>query len=90
MSYDLLIDLGTGSTRVALTDTHGKILAIRSFFNHYYRDEDYPDAQYFLPEEWETELMRCCDCVDGHVAYLDRLPCIQADRIAVRYLVVGD
>jgi autoinducer 2 (AI-2) kinase len=61
MSYDLLIDLGTGSTRVALTDTHGKILAIRSFFNHYYRDEDYPDAQYFLPEEWETELMRCCD-----------------------------
>ncbi|MCR5089322.1 MAG: carbohydrate kinase [Oscillospiraceae bacterium] len=56
----LLIDLGTGSTRAALVSSDGSILSMRSFFNRYYRDEAYPDAQYFLPEEWERELMRCC------------------------------
>ena len=61
MEYDLLIDLGTGSTRAALVDCNGKILAIRSFLNRYYRDASYPDAQYFLPQDWETELMRCCE-----------------------------
>ena len=61
MECDLLIDLGTGSTRAALVNSGGEILAFRSFFNRYYRDESYPDAQYFLPEEWEAELMRCCE-----------------------------
>ncbi len=56
----LLIDLGTGSTRAALVGSDGSILSIRSFLNRYYRDEAYPDAQYFLPEEWERELMLCC------------------------------
>ncbi len=60
MKHYLLIDLGTGSTRAALVDSSGKILAIRSFFNRYYRDEAYPDAQFFLPEEWEQEILRCC------------------------------
>ena len=60
MEYYLLIDLGTGSTRTALVDRNGELLAIRSFFNHYYRDDAYPDAQYFLPEEWEKEILRCC------------------------------
>ncbi len=60
MEHYLLIDLGTGSTRAALVSSDGSILSIRSFLNRYYRDEAYPDAQYFLPEEWETELMRCC------------------------------
>ena len=60
MDYDLLIDLGTGSTRAALVDSSGKILSMRSFSNRYYRDEAYPDAQFFLPGEWQGELMRCC------------------------------
>jgi autoinducer 2 (AI-2) kinase len=51
MDYDLLIDLGTGSTRAALVDPGGKILAMRSFLNRYYRDEAYPDAQFLLPQE---------------------------------------
>ena len=60
MDYDLLIDLGTGSTRAALVDSGGGILSMRSFSNRYYRDEAYPDAQFFLPGEWQGELMRCC------------------------------
>lgn len=60
MEHYLLVDLGTGSTRAALVTNSGEILAIRSFLNRYYRDEAYPDAQYFLPEEWEADLLRCC------------------------------
>lgn len=60
MEHYLLIDLGTGSTRAALVSSNGDILAIRSFPNPFYRDEAYPDAQYFLPQEWETALLRCC------------------------------
>ena len=60
MEHYLLIDLGTGSTRAALVTDAGEMLAVRSFLNRYCRDDAYPDAQYFLPEEWEAELMRCC------------------------------
>lgn len=60
MEHYLLIDLGTGSTRAALVAETGEMLAVRSFFNRYYRDDAYLDAQYFLPGEWEAELMRCC------------------------------
>ena len=60
MEHYLLIDLGTGSTRAAVVNSQGEILGMRSFFNHYYRDEAYPDAQYFLPEEWEAEILECC------------------------------
>ena len=60
MEHHLLIDLGTGSTRAALVRCDGKIVAMRSFFNRYYSDAAYPDAQYFLPEEWREEILRCC------------------------------
>lgn len=60
MRHYLLIDLGTGSTRAAIVGSDGNIVAMRSFFNRYFRDEAYPDAQYFLPQEWEAEILRCC------------------------------
>ena len=60
MEHYLLIDLGTGSTRAAFVSSDGTVLAMRSFINCYHRDEAYPDAQYFLPEEWMSELLRCC------------------------------
>ena len=60
MRHYLLIDLGTGSTRAAIVGSDGKIVAMHSFFNRYFRDEAYPDAQYFLPSEWEAEILRCC------------------------------
>ena len=60
MKHYLLVDIGTGNGRVALVHSDGEILAIRRFSNRYHRDADYPDAQYFLPEEWEREILRCC------------------------------
>ena len=59
MDYDLLIDLGTGSTRAALVDSGGGILSMRSFSNRYYRDEAYPDAQFFLPGESPARASSC-------------------------------
>ena len=77
MDYDLLIDLGTGSTRAALVDPSGKILAMRSFLNRYYRDEAYPDAQFFLPQEWQSEILRLC--LDLHAEHPDiRVRCVSA------------
>ena len=77
MDYDLLIDLGTGSTRAALVDPGGKILAMRSFLNRYYRDEAYPDAQFFLPQEWQSEILRLC--LDLHAEHPDiRVRCVSA------------
>ena len=77
MDYDLLIDLGTGSTRAALVDHSGKILAMRSFLNRYYRDEAYPDAQFFLPQEWQSEILRLC--LDLHAEHPDiRVRCVSA------------
>ena len=60
MKHYLLVDLGTGSTRAALVRADGQILAVSSFLNGYERDPLYPDAQYFLPPQWEAELLRCC------------------------------
>ena len=60
MKHYLIVDLGTGNTRVALVSSRGRILGIRTFTNTYYKDEKYPDAQYFIPEEWEKEIFRCC------------------------------
>ena len=61
MKHYLMVDLGTGNTRVAVTDSAGKILALRTFTNTYYRDNAYPDAQFFLPQEWEELILKCCD-----------------------------
>ncbi len=60
MKHYLLLDIGTGNGRVALVRSDGEILAIRRFSNRYCRDDAYPDAQFFLPEEWEKEILRCC------------------------------
>ena len=76
MKHYLLIDLGTGSTRAALVRADGEILAVSSFVNRYYRDEAYPDAQYFLPQEWEKELLRCCEEVHA------RCPGVRADAVS--------
>lgn len=56
----IVVDLGTGSSRVALVSSSGKIYDIRSFENTYYSDDMYEDAQYFLPEEWQKSIMEGC------------------------------
>lgn len=60
MRHYLLVDLGTGSTRVALVDAAGTILDFRSSVNRYYRDERYEDGQYFLPGEWREYILQSC------------------------------
>ena len=77
MDYDLLIDLGISSTHAALVDISGSILSMRSFLNRYYRDEAYPDAQFFLPQEWQSEILRLC--LDLHAEHPDiRVRCVSA------------
>ena len=56
----LLVDLGTGNSRVALVCSDGTILGLRTISNTYYRDDAYGDAQYFLPGEWQEQILRCC------------------------------
>lgn len=56
----IVVDLGTGNSRVALVSSTGKIYAVKSFENTYHKDEMYEDAQYFLPEEWEKLIVKGC------------------------------
>lgn len=45
----LVIDIGTGNVRVAVTDTRGKVLAVERNDVQYIKDDLYPDALYFEP-----------------------------------------
>lgn len=56
----LVVDMGTGNSRVGLVGADGTIWGIRNYENQYYKDKQYEDAQYFLPEEWEENLMNGC------------------------------
>lgn len=48
----LIVDIGTGNSRVVLMTVEGELVGIRSFANQYHRDYAYEDALYFLPEDW--------------------------------------
>ena len=56
----LMVDLGTGNSRVALVSSAGKIIDLISFENTYYPDPLYVNAQYFDPEEWQTRIIGAC------------------------------
>lgn len=60
MKHYLIVDMGTGNTRVALVDSAGAILGIRTYTNVYHRDDAYEDAQYFLPEAWAANILEGC------------------------------
>ena len=50
----IVIDIGTGSVRVAVAATTGEILGIDRENIIYHKDEDYPEALYFDPAQlWE-------------------------------------
>ena len=61
MRYYLTVDIGTGSTRVALVGSDGHVAAMRSIANTCRRDEAYSDSQYFLPAEREEKLLAAID-----------------------------
>ena len=56
----LILDMGTGNSRVGLVSSDGVVLGIRSYVNRYHTDPLYEDAQYFLPEEWSGYLLEGC------------------------------
>lgn len=60
MKHYILIDMGTGNSRVALVDSLGKIISIHNYENKYYRDKAYDDAQFFKPAEWEDNICEGC------------------------------
>lgn len=50
----MVIDIGTGNARVAVAAITGEILGIERENIRYHKDENYPEALYFEPEElWE-------------------------------------
>ena len=50
----MIIDIGTGNVRVAVTTSTGEILRVERDNVHYTKDNLYPDALYFDPEKlWE-------------------------------------
>lgn len=50
----LVIDIGTGNVRVALVEPNGNVLSVARGDIRYHRDELYPDAIYFEPDQlWE-------------------------------------
>lgn len=53
----LVIDLGTGNSRAALSDTKGNIIDLISFENIYHVDKSLSDAKYFLPQQWFDKIM---------------------------------
>ncbi len=61
MKYYLMFDLGTGNSRVALVNSDGEIIDLRSYANTYYRDDSYKDSQWFEPAEWQEMLFTGCD-----------------------------
>ncbi|HEY4209449.1 MAG TPA: FGGY family carbohydrate kinase [Puia sp.] len=54
MEAYLIIDIGTGNARVAVTNRQGAVLSVAREDVHYEKDVHYPDSIYFDPEElWE-------------------------------------
>lgn len=53
----LIIDIGTGSSRVAIVSDTFEIINIKSMTNTYYVDEKYNDAKYFIPEELKNNIL---------------------------------
>ena len=50
----LIIDIGTGNVRVAVADVKGEVLSVERDNVHYTKDELYPNALSFNPDElWE-------------------------------------
>ncbi|MDC7244086.1 MAG: FGGY family carbohydrate kinase, partial [Sphaerochaetaceae bacterium] len=56
--YYLVFDLGTGNSKVSIVSSCGDILGMKTWVNQYNKDDNYTDAQFFLPQEWEHKLLK--------------------------------
>lgn len=57
MKNYLIVDIGTGNSRVALVNSEREIKDIETFENHYYVDDHYEDAQYFSPNYLQRQIL---------------------------------
>lgn len=60
MKHYMIVDMGTGNSRVALVREDGELLCVKTFENIYYIDDAYEDAQYFDPSFWERNILGLC------------------------------
>lgn len=54
----IVIDIGTGNVRVAVATTSGEILGIERENLHNHKDENYPEALYFDPDDLWRQITR--------------------------------
>ncbi len=59
----LVLDIGTGNVRAALVTPAGEVINVARDDIRYYRDELYPDAIHFLPEELLAQLKALSEAV---------------------------
>lgn len=65
----LIIDIGTGNVRIAVTDTAGNILKIATDDVHYQTDESYVNSIYFDPNQlWQQILSLASKVIDSENA----------------------
>ena len=57
MDTYLIIDIGTGNVRVALTGTNGEVITVERDNVHYRKDELYPAALSFNPDELWSQII---------------------------------
>lgn len=60
MKHYMIVDIGTGNSRVALVREDGALICVKTFENIYYIDEAYEDAQYFDPLFWKRNILGLC------------------------------
>jgi len=58
MEAYLIIDIGTGNARVAVTDRGGNVLSVAREDVHYEKDIHYPDSIYFDADELWEQILR--------------------------------
>ena len=57
MKHYLIIDMGTGNSRIVLAREDGEIVGLRHISNKYLRDDTYPDSQYFDIQDWKRKIL---------------------------------
>lgn len=62
----IVIDIGTGNVRVAVATTSGEILGIERENLHNHKDENYPEALYFDPDDLWAQITRLAEKALGH------------------------
>ncbi|HEY0612024.1 MAG TPA: FGGY family carbohydrate kinase [Chitinophaga sp.] len=64
----LIVDIGTGNVRVAATTPEGNVLALARENISYIKEQDYPDALYFDPNQLWDQVLRLTNEVLAQVS----------------------